>query len=174
MYYMYKYEKNLQLKMVKKYKLFPLECVFFFLFSVGNPFVLNILNTSVHCVNLITLFLDIFCRLLPQRSGRGMMGRRLRWTHLTRSEPRSCVTSTTVSTWSTWPRMRDSMSCWHSNTQWRYETAAMSLISTQNIFHQVFSFFAQKYFNYTCLSSSILGEKQYHFKELLNSHLQFY
>lgn len=31
-------------------------CIFF-LFSVGNPFVLNILNTSVHCVNLITLYL---------------------------------------------------------------------------------------------------------------------
>lgn len=29
MYYMYKYEKYLQLKVVKKYKLFPLECVFF-------------------------------------------------------------------------------------------------------------------------------------------------
>lgn len=163
MYYMYKYEKNLQLKMVKKYKLFPLKCVFFFLFSVGNPFVLNILTTSVHCANWIILFLDIFCRLLPQRSGRGMMGRRPRWTHLTRSEPRSCGTSTTVSTWSTWLRMRGSMSCWHSNTQWRYETVWMSLISTQNIFHQVFSLFAQKYFNYTCLLSSVLGEKKLSF-----------
>lgn len=87
------------------------------------------------------------------------MGRRLRWTPRTQSVPRSCVTSTTVSTWSIWPRMRDSMSCWHSNTQWRYETVWMSLISTQNIFHQVFSLFAQKYFNYTCILSSILGEK---------------
>lgn len=33
-------------------------------------------------------------------------------------------------------------------------------ISTQNIFHQVFSLFAQKYFNYTCILSSILGEKK--------------
>lgn len=56
------------------------------------------------------------------------MGRRPRWTHHTRSEPRSCGTSTTVSTWSTWPRMRGSMSCWHSNTPWRYKTTEISLL----------------------------------------------
>lgn len=133
--------------MKKICKLFPFECVVFINSWLEIFLSWMYLRQEFICANVIIWFLDIFYRLLPQRSGRGMMGRQPRWTRRTRSEPRSCGTSTTVSTWSTWPRMRDLMSCWHSNTLWRYETVEMSFValSLHKIF-VIYSIFGTKYF----------------------------
>ncbi len=57
-----------------------------------------------------------FSRLHQLRSGRVPMVRQQRWTHHTPSGLSSWETSTTVSTWNTWRRMRGWMCYSHSNT----------------------------------------------------------